>query len=168
MVQDISALYESGAQVEMKARMPLHDSAREYTFLGPLNVNIPDILLHKDVLTESGILAFPPARSVLSCMVEKTARGPRATKVLRFVREAAGVEPPPKKPSFGPEVMTLKGYRPSRGFGFFTREDGTDVFVHITVLERCGIACEAMVEGAEFNVTYEPSVDGFRATKVER
>ncbi|KAB2832463.1 MAG: cold-shock protein [Alphaproteobacteria bacterium] len=50
------------------------------------------------------------------------------------------------------ENGTVKWFNPTKGYGFIQMEDGTrDVFVHITELERSGIA--NLAEGQK--VTFE-------------
>lgn len=45
---------------------------------------------------------------------------------------------------------TVKNYFPDRGFGFIRSDGGEDVFVHATVLKRCGLASLEAGQTVEF------------------
>lgn len=48
---------------------------------------------------------------------------------------------------------TVKFFNPAKGYGFITPEDGTkDVFVHITAVERAGLATLAENQRLTFEV----------------
>ena len=166
MVQDVGALYEAGETVVIVGIMPPHDSTRDFVFLKPLGAAVRDILLHSGVLRLSGILEPPAEGAALRCLVEKTDKGPRATKVLGVERPKLGGSIRPDKVELGPEPMVVKSFFPTKGYGFCTRQDGIDVFVHVAVLNNAGIKETAMIPGVEFKVTYAPGKSGFRATKI--
>jgi len=50
------------------------------------------------------------------------------------------------------EVGTVKWFNESKGFGFITREDGTDVFVHFSSLRGEGYRSLADGQKVEFEV----------------
>lgn len=52
------------------------------------------------------------------------------------------------------ENGTVKWFNPTKGYGFIQMEDGTrDVFVHITELERSGIANLSEGQKVSFELT---------------
>ena len=54
---------------------------------------------------------------------------------------------------------TVKWFNPAKGYGFIQPEDGTrDVFVHITAVERAGIA--TLNEGQKVSFDVAPGRDG--------
>ena len=51
---------------------------------------------------------------------------------------------------------TVKWFNPTKGYGFIQPDDGsTDVFVHISAVERAGL--KSLAEGAK--ISYELKVD---------
>ena len=54
---------------------------------------------------------------------------------------------------------TVKWFNPTKGYGFIEPEDGTkDVFVHISAVERAGIA--TLNEGQKVSFEVVPGRDG--------
>ena len=48
---------------------------------------------------------------------------------------------------------TVKWFNPEKGFGFITREDGPDVFVHYSAIEGAGYRNLEEGQKVEFEVT---------------
>ena len=64
------------------------------------------------------------------------------------------------------ENGTVKWFNPTKGYGFIQMADGTrDVFVHITELERSGIANLAEGQKVTFEVTQGPK--GKQASNIQ-
>ena len=61
---------------------------------------------------------------------------------------------------------TVKWFSQEKGFGFLTREDGPDVFVHYSVIEGSGFKVLYEGEEVEFDVLEEPK--GPKAQNVVR
>lgn len=59
---------------------------------------------------------------------------------------------------------TVKWFNESKGFGFITREDGTDVFVHYSSIEGNGF--KSLVEGDSVSFETENGPKGLKAIKV--
>lgn len=110
----------------------------------------PDILLHANVLRNFGQSSVADAAGI-EVVVQKTARGIQAVEVLRIdppagtTGEAAadvGSEiAEPVDLSLPLEPARVKWFDKSKGFGFanvFGR--GEDVFLHVEVLRRSGLA----------------------------
>lgn len=54
---------------------------------------------------------------------------------------------------------TIKWFNPTKGFGFIEPEDGSkDVFVHISAMERAGIA--SLNEGMKLSYDVQPGQNG--------
>ncbi|TCO72450.1 cold-shock protein [Rhodovulum euryhalinum] len=109
----------------------------------------PDILLHANVLRNFGQSSVTDGAGV-DLMVQETARGLQATEVLRIDPPAQGNGPvfedalrldPDELEALPLEPARVKWFDKSKGFGFanvFGRNE--DVFVHIEVLRRSGLA----------------------------
>ncbi len=59
---------------------------------------------------------------------------------------------------------TVKWFNDSKGFGFITREDGEDVFVHHTSISGSGF--KSLSEGQEVTFDVETTPKGPRAINV--
>jgi cold shock protein len=109
-----------------------------------------DGFLHGTVLAQSGISAVQPG-DTLEVRIGPGHTGPHVTEVLSDTSAAKPNTPPrsssgattsnelPSGPAVGQTGM-VKWFNAKKGFGFITRDnDGKDVFVHISALERSGL-----------------------------
>ena len=63
---------------------------------------------------------------------------------------------------------TVKFFNHSKGYGFITPEDGSkDIFVHITALERAGIAQVDEGDKVSFDIEDDPRGRGKQATNLQ-
>ncbi|GAA0302106.1 cold-shock protein [Rhodovulum strictum] len=109
----------------------------------------PDILLHANVLRNFGQSSVSDGAGV-ELLVQETARGLQATEILRIDPPALGDTQlfedalrlePEELAALPLEPARVKWFDKSKGFGFanvFGRNQ--DVFVHIEVLRRSGLA----------------------------
>ncbi|MGH2740549.1 MAG: cold-shock protein [Actinomycetota bacterium] len=51
---------------------------------------------------------------------------------------------------------TVKWFNPDKGYGFISREDGDDVFVHFSAIEGAGFKTLEENQTVEFDVTDGP------------
>jgi CspA family cold shock protein len=61
-------------------------------------------------------------------------------------------------------VGTVKWFNGSKGYGFISREDGPDVFVHYTAINADGF--RNLMEGQEVEFTVEEGPKGLQAANV--
>jgi CspA family cold shock protein len=59
---------------------------------------------------------------------------------------------------------TVKWFNDSKGFGFITRDDGTDIFVHHTSIQGSGF--KSLAEGDNVSFDTEQGPKGLKATNV--
>jgi cold shock protein len=59
---------------------------------------------------------------------------------------------------------TVKWFNESKGFGFISREDGDDVFVHHTAIQGNGF--KTLAEGQEVSFDVDKGPKGLRAINV--
>jgi len=64
------------------------------------------------------------------------------------------------------ETGTVKWFNDAKGFGFITRENGPDVFVHHTAIQAEGFRSLAEGERVQFDVVQGPK--GAQAANVRR
>lgn len=62
--------------------------------------------------------------------------------------------------------VTIKWFNESKGFGFITRDDGTDVFIHYSSLEGNGF--KTLAEGDVVSFDTERGPKGLKAIKVTK
>ncbi len=109
----------------------------------------PDILLHANVLRNFGQSSVADGVSI-ELSVQATAKGVQATEVIDIWMEGATQAPPLEDfTDFPPEEIAAAPISPARvkwfdkikGFGFAnTFGNSDDIFIHIEVLRRSGLA----------------------------
>lgn len=62
------------------------------------------------------------------------------------------------------EVGTVKWFHNGKGYGFITREDGEDIFVHFSEIQAEGF--RKLNEGQKVEFTLEKGEKGLHATEV--
>ena len=123
-----------------------------------------DGFLHGTVLAQSGISAVHPG-DTLEVSIGPGHTGPHVIEVLSVDTSPAKAKTPPRS-SFGAttsgepssdlavgETGTVKWFNAEKGFGFIICDSGgKDVFVHISALERSGLAALNQGERVTFDV----------------
>lgn len=138
-----------------------------------------DAFLHIAVLQQSGRQSVLPG----SKMRVATAQGPKGRQVARVVEvdESTATEQPRRAPreaggggvGRGPRDLsnavdmtgTVKWFNTDKGFGFIAPEGGgKDVFIHISVLGRSGIA--GLAEGQQVSMRVVDTPKGREAVSI--
>ena len=131
-----------------------------------------DAFLHGSVLAQSGITEVQPGET-LEVRVGPGHKGPHVTEVLSVDTSTAAPmasrrSSPQTTTLDGPSVEetgTVKWFNLDRGYGFIApNSGGKDVFVHVSALERSGIA--ALTEGQTVVVDVIEGRKGPEATRL--
>ena len=133
------------ALIEIAGRVKWFDAVKGYGFVVPDDGG-SDILIHVTVLRRDGFSAIREGARVVA-EAQRRERGLQVFKVIS-VAEPEGGNAAPLSPARtraqasslgGFEIVIVKWFNRSRGFGFLTRGEGTeDIFVHMETLRRYG------------------------------
>lgn len=139
---------DSDTALRVEGRVKWFDPTKGFGFV-VADEGGPDILLHANVLRNFGQNSVSDGAGIV-LVVHRTARGLQATEVLR-IEPAVSTGAPALEDAMhltAEEVAALpleparvKWFDKAKGFGFanvFGRDD--DVFIHIEVLRRSGLA----------------------------
>ncbi len=147
---------DAGQGRPVKARVKWFNQTKGFGFVAPEDGS-PDAFLHISALQRYGAAYLPEQAEVL-CEV---APGPKGPQVVRLLDVSASTEPPAAE---GEQLSgAVKWFAVEKGFGFIVCDDGgKDIFIHKSVLQRCGV--NALAEGQRVQVTTSATPKGREAT----
>lgn len=157
--------------MELAGHIKWFDVSKGYGFIVPDGGGM-DVLLHVTTLRRDNFLAAREGARVV-CEVLQRPKGLQVFRVLSLDLSTA-VHPSQTAPARthvqvtptgGFEIAVCKWFNRVRGFGFLSRGDGTrDIFVHMEVLRRYGIA--ELKPGDSFLVRFGDGPKGLMAAEI--
>ncbi len=151
----------------MKAKLKWFNAAKGFGFVIPED-NPVDAFLHITQLQRIGIHGLGEG-AVILCQVDHGQKGATVIHVEKIVDAGIGAaELLQYDPSSNATATTkgiVKWYKPDKGFGFVTPDDGMkDVFVHKSCLDKEGI--KELMPGQRVRITFKTAPKGREAVSV--
>ena len=168
MSSDTFSSSDQGFQTE--AVVKWFSLVKGFGFVAPADGS-SDAFMHSSVTSRAGLREVPEGTKMLVQITD----GPKGRQVANIVQVLGVAEVPRTSPDngrpapTGPEIEmtgTVKWYKPDKGFGFVTPDDGDrDVFVHRSVLLRAGL--QHLDSGQRVRMHVQSAAKGREATSLE-
>jgi len=138
-----------------------------FGFVAPAD-GTSDAFIHSSVVSRAGLRDVAEGTKLLVQIGD----GAKGRQVLSIVQVLGVCEVPQmssRPPATGPETemtATVKWFKPDKGFGFVTPDDGgRDVFVHRTVVLRAGV--QSLDSGQKVRMLVQTASKGREASQIE-
>lgn len=162
---DMSSGFDQGFQTE--AVVKWFSLTKGFGFVAPVDGS-SDAFIHSSVVNRAGLRDVAEGTKLLV----QVGDGAKGRQVLGIVQVLGITDLPPsnaRPPATGPEVEMVgivKWFKPDKGFGFVTPDDGgRDIFVHRTVVVRSGI--QSLESGQKVKMMVQTAAKGREACSIE-
>ncbi len=161
---DTNASHDQGQQ--KKAAVKWFNFAKGFGFVAQEDGG-QDAFLHASVVTRMGLKELNEGTELL-VTVSMGAKGPQVVDIVQVLGVVAMPSSGRPAPT-GPIVEltgTIKWFKPNKGFGFATPDDGgRDVFVHRSVLLQAGL--QQIESGQRIKMKVQTAAKGREAVEIE-
>lgn len=151
----------------VRARLKWFNAAKGFGFVIPED-NPVDAFLHITQLQRIGMHGLGEG-AVILCAVDHGDKGATVTRVAEVITPgnlpADMLQYDPENNSLSTTKGIVKWYKPDKGFGFITPDDGMkDIFIHKTCLDRENI--QELYAGQRVRISFKTAPKGREATSV--
>ncbi len=148
-------------RTDVTVRVKWFNAMKGFGFVSPTDGS-PDAFLHASVLERAGHRELPEGATII-CDLGQGGRGPQVVNIHSVDESTASPSPRrdagPVNAAGTPGTGTVKWFNPDKGFGFISPDGGgSDVFVHISAVERAGLG--SLHEGQRLGFQLEPGRQG--------
>ena len=152
--------------VQTEAVVKWFNLTKGFGFVAP-DDGSSDAFIHSSVVSRAGLRDVTEGTK----MIVQIGDGEKGRQVLGIVQVLGmGEVPQPARPrATGPEeemIGTVKWFKPDKGFGFVTPDDGgRAIFVHRTVVLRVG--AQSLESGQKLRMIVQTAAKGREASSIE-
>jgi CspA family cold shock protein len=164
----------SDTDVKVAAVVKWFSISKGFGFVAPVDGS-PDAFLHISVLTSAGLQTVSSGTELL-CLIGSGTKGSQVKQILNVLKEESQInhsDPDDIADHSGNNITgSVKWFNNDKGFGFILVDPSSvdhsnqDVFIHKTVLRRCGV--EQLETGQRVVIRVKDASKGYEAVWIER
>ncbi|MDE2030129.1 MAG: cold shock domain-containing protein [Alphaproteobacteria bacterium] len=162
---DTTPATDQGFQTE--AVVKWFNLTKGFGFVAPVDGS-SDAFIHSSVVSRAGLRDVVEGTKLL-VQIGDGAKGRQVISIVEVLGMGEVPQATARPAPTGPEVEmsgTVKWFKPDKGFGFVTPDDGgRDVFVHRTVVLRAG--AQTLESGQKVKMMVQTAAKGREASSIE-
>ena len=162
---DMSPGSDQGFQTE--AVVKWFSLTKGFGFVAPAD-GTSDAFIHSSVVSRAGLRDVAEGTKLL-VQIGDGAKGRQVLSILQVLGVSEVPHTNTRPPATGPETEmsgVVKWFKPDKGFGFVTPDDGgRDIFVHRTVVLRAGV--QTLESGQKVKMMVQTAAKGREASSIE-
>lgn len=158
---------ESDQGFQTEAVVKWFNLTKGFGFVAPIDGS-SDAFIHSSVVSRAGMRDVAEGTKLL-VQIGDGAKGRQVLNIIQILGVGEAPQSTARPPATGPEVEMIgivKWFKPDKGFGFVTPDDGgRDIFVHRTVVLRAGL--QSLESGQKVKMLVQTAAKGREASSVE-
>jgi CspA family cold shock protein len=157
--------FDQGFQTE--AVVKWFNLTKGFGFVAPIDGS-SDAFIHSSVVSRAGLRDVAEGTKML-VQIGDGAKGRQVLGIVQVLGMGEAPRATNRPPATGPEselTGIVKWFKPDKGFGFVTPDDGgRDIFVHRTVVLRAG--AQGLESGQKVKMLVQTAAKGREASAIE-